>query len=62
VLTDQLHIKRINFLDILNDESGADPTDVDEQFDIEFALMTGELSLLLAGLVKALDGEKAPEG
>jgi recombination associated protein RdgC len=62
VLTDQLHIKRINFLDILNDESGADPADEDEQFDIDFALMTGELSLLLADLVTALDGEKTPAG
>lgn len=62
VLTDQLHIKRINFLDILNDESGGDPEDEDEQFDIDFALMTGELSLLLADLVKALDGEKTPAG
>jgi recombination associated protein RdgC len=60
VLTDQLHLKRINFLDILKGESGADPADEDEQFDVDFALLTGELSLLLADLVKALDGEKTP--
>ena len=60
VLTDQLHIKRINFLDILNDESAGASTDEAEKFDIDFALMTGELSLLLDDLVKALGGEKTP--
>ena len=64
VLTDQLHIKRITFLDILKSEFAADAEDESdneaEQFDADFALMTGELSRMLADLVKALGGEKAP--
>ena len=30
----------------------------EKQFEIDFALMTGELALMLADLVKALGGEK----
>lgn len=59
VLTDQLHVKRINFLDILNDESSDEPDDAEEKFDIDFALMTGELTQMLDDLVKALEGEKS---
>ena len=33
----------------------------EEEFDLNFALMTGELSLLLADLVKLLGGEKLAE-
>ena len=58
VLSDKLYIKRIYFLDILNDDSNAEPDDEAERFDTDFALMTGELSLLLADLVEALGGEK----
>ncbi len=58
VLTDQLHVKRLSFLEILERESSDDTGDEEERFDIDFALMTGELSRLLADLVKALGGEK----
>ncbi len=58
VLTEQLQIKRVTFLEILKRESDTEVEDEGEQFEIDFALMTGELSLLLADLVKALDGEK----
>ena len=53
-----MQIKRLTFLDILNEDSGTEVEDKDEQFEIEFALMTGELALMLADLVKALGGEK----
>jgi recombination associated protein RdgC len=59
VLTEFLQIKRLTFLDILKDDPGTEAEDKDEQFEIEFALMTGELALMLADLVKALGGEKA---
>jgi recombination associated protein RdgC len=58
VLTDQLQIKRVVFLDILKEESQNHAEDAEEQFDIDFALMSGELAGLLADLVKALGGEK----
>jgi len=58
VLTDQLQIKRVAFLDILKGETESQAEDAEEQFDIDFALMTGELAALLADLTKALGGEK----
>jgi len=59
VLTEHLHLKRVTFLDILRQDVGPEAEDKDEQFEIEFALMTGELALLFADLAKALGGEKA---
>ena len=59
VLTDQLQIKRVAFLDILKDETQDQAEDAGEQFDIDFTLMTGELAAMLADLVEALGGEKA---
>lgn len=58
VLTDQLQVKRVAFLDMLKDETQDKADDAEEQFDIDFALMTGELAAMLADLVEALGGEK----
>ena len=58
VLTEHLQLKRLTFINILRRESDAEVEDEKEQFEIDFALMTGELSLMLADLVKALGGEK----
>jgi recombination associated protein RdgC len=58
VLGDQLQIKRLTFLDILK-ENADQGDNADEQFDIDFTLMTGEAAKLLADVVEALDGEKA---
>ena len=59
VLTENLHVKRITFLDLLRNDAGTGAEDKNEQFEIEFALMTGELALLFADLSAALGGEKA---
>jgi recombination associated protein RdgC len=59
VLTEQLHIKRLSFLDLLKKESSEDEADEDARFDIDFALMTGELARMLTDLVQALGGEKS---
>lgn len=59
VLTEQLHVKRLSFLNIIERESAEEMENEDERFDIDFALMTGELSRMLADLVEALGGEKA---
>lgn len=61
VLTDQMQIKRVSFLHILKQESDTAVADENEQFDIDFALMTGELSLFLADLTAALGGEKTAD-
>ncbi len=58
VLTDELHIKRLGFVDIIADNAEGDAVDEEEQFAMDFALMTGELSLFLDDLVEALGGEK----
>lgn len=61
VLTEELQIKRLAFLDILKEEAetqaGQDSADADALFDINFALMTGELSRMIADVVEALGGE-----
>jgi recombination associated protein RdgC len=57
VLTEQLQIKRLAFLDIIKEESGSLADTADEMFDLEFTLMAGELAKLLADLSAALGGE-----
>jgi recombination associated protein RdgC len=58
VLTDKLQIKRVNFLNISKDSADNESQlSTDEQFDIDFALMAGELSQMLADLSEALGGE-----
>jgi len=54
-------VKRVNFVDIVREETGAESADEEEQFAIDFALMTGELSQMLADLTRALGGEKEAE-
>jgi len=56
VLTDQMQIRRLDFLDVLRSEGEVD--DPDEQFEIDFTIMTGELSKCLAELTEALGGIK----
>ena len=59
VLTEQLQIKRLAFLDIIKEESTALADHADEIFDVEFTLMTGELAKLLKDMLNALGGEVA---
>lgn len=56
VLTEQLQVKRVAFLDILKEESERGET-ADEQFDLDFALMSGELARLFDDLIAALGGD-----
>jgi recombination associated protein RdgC len=58
VMDEGLLIRRLSFLDILKEGAEAQGDNADEQFDIEFALMAGELSRMLADVVAALGGEK----
>lgn len=57
VLTDSLDIKRLSFLDLLKEQAEKNAETADEQFDADFALMTGELSRFIPQLVEALGGE-----
>ena len=57
VLNEHLQIKRIDFLDIIKDESSKIADTEDEMFELDFTLMTGELAKLLTNLTEALGGE-----
>lgn len=57
VLNEHLQIKRLEFLDIIKDESSKVADNDDELFELDFTLMTGELSRLLTDLTEALGGE-----
>jgi recombination associated protein RdgC len=57
VLTEQMQIKRLEFLDIIKEESSILAENADELFDLDFTLMTGELAKMLSDLTEALGGE-----
>lgn len=61
VLTDKLHIKRLAFLDVLKEQAEQSGATAEEQFDGDFALMSGELAHLFDDLLAALGGEMKPE-
>ena len=62
VLTEKLQIKKLEFLSVSKDkaEEGAE-IDAQEQFDLDFTLMAGELARLLAELSEALGGQAATQ-
>ena len=57
VLTDKNQVKRIEFLDMTKDTADGGDVDAAEQFDIDFAVMAGELAKLLEDLGEAMGGE-----
>lgn len=57
MLTSEFHIKRLQFLDMVKDRSEGQAQAAEEQFEIDFALMTGELSHLLKDLIEQLGGD-----
>jgi recombination associated protein RdgC len=57
-LTDTLHVKQLAFLDLVKEEAESQAETADEQFDADFAIMTGELAPFLADLTQALGGEE----
>ncbi|HEY8508067.1 MAG TPA: recombination-associated protein RdgC, partial [Steroidobacteraceae bacterium] len=57
VLTDKLQVRRVEFLAMTKDVADGGETDAEEQFDIDFTVMAGELAALLADLANALGGE-----
>ena len=62
MLTEKLQVKRVQFLDIGKDAAeGESQQSAEEQFDIDFMLMSGELTQLLADLSEALGAEAPPQ-
>ncbi len=61
VLTDKLEIKRLAFLDLLKEEAEQNGDHAEEQFDADFALMSGEFGRFLPELIEALGGEAVAE-
>lgn len=57
VLTEQLQVKRLAFLDVLKEAAEQQADQGDDLFEANFVLMSGELAPLLADLAAALDGE-----
>jgi recombination associated protein RdgC len=57
VLNEKLQVKRVQFLEMENDADGTAELDPQEQFDIDFAVMSGELAKLLEDLLDALGRE-----
>src|SRR3546814_18111851 len=56
VLTDKFEVKKLRFEDIEKAREAVATHSPEEQFDDEFALMSGDLVALLAGLGKARGG------
>lgn len=58
VLTEKTQVKRFEFLEMSTDGTDT-PDDIDsaEQFDIDFAVMAGDLAKLLDDLAEALGGQ-----
>ena len=57
ILSEKLEIKRLAFLDLLMEQAEKTAEHADEQFDADFALMTGELARFLPQLIAALGGD-----
>ncbi len=57
VLHENLQLKRLVPLDILKDQ--ADSNDMEDMFDTDFAIMSGELQRLLPDVIEVLGGESA---
>ncbi len=58
VLGDDLSVRRLRFLDLVQDELAAtDTEDAADEFDARFALMNGELKRFLPALLDAFGGE-----
>ena len=61
VLTDKLQVKRLEFLEMSQDPTEGDDVDPAEQFDVDFAVMAGELAGLLKDLTLVLGKESATD-
>jgi recombination associated protein RdgC len=56
VLTDRLQVKRVEYLQVKEQAEGEEQALAADLFDADFALMAGELSLMLNNLTECLGG------
>ncbi|MEX1670193.1 recombination-associated protein RdgC [Zhongshania guokunii] len=62
IIDDQLTIKRLSFGDLIQDKLGeVDADSAAEQFDVDFAIMTGEFAKFIPAVVGAFGGEDTAE-
>ena len=61
VLTERLEIKRLAFLDVVQEQAEKAAAEGDPQFESDFALMSAELSRLIPHLMDALGGIRREE-
>lgn len=57
VLTEDMHVKRLAFLDVLKEQAEQSAGDGGETFEADLAIMAGEFARFLPALVEALGGE-----
>jgi recombination associated protein RdgC len=57
VLNEKMQLKRVEFLEMSKDSADGGELDEAEQFDIDFAVMAGELAKLIDDVVAALGTE-----
>ena len=58
VLTEKLQIKRVEFLEVAPERADEEEIDPAEQFDLDFAVMAGELAKLIVELIGELNGQQ----
>jgi len=61
-LTEGLQIKKLQFLDVVFEDSASKNDTADDHFDADVAIATGELSKLIPDLMDALGGMVEAEG
>jgi recombination associated protein RdgC len=59
ILTEKLQIKRIEFLEVAPERGDEEEIDPVEQFDLDFAVMAGELAKLISELIGEMNGQQA---
>lgn len=59
ILTEKLQIRRVEFLEVAPERGDEEEADPAEQFDLDFAVMSGELAKLIVELLRELDGEQS---
>ena len=54
-------MKKVEFLEMTKDSADGGEVDKDEQFDIDFTVMAGELAKMLDDLVQVLGGSNGQQ-